>query len=108
MKIVLKADSLIYSVIDADGAVEAISADNSQAEAWLKNEADAVEQMVDEIVNDDDFIMCMTNTALEEHAYLEEAGEGVEWEYKGKRAEKIDGFLPQLTRDLLREIDNSF
>lgn len=106
MKIILKAESVIYAVMDAEGAVDAISADNTQAEAWLVGEAWAIEKMVDEIVNDEEFDPDMTNASLDEHAYLEE-GEGVVWEYQDKRAEKIDSFLPQLTRALIREIDSN-
>lgn len=106
VKIVLKAESLIYAVMDAEGAVDAISADNTQAEAWLGGEAWAIEKMVDEIVNDEEFDPDMTNATLDEHAYLEE-GDGEVWEYQGKRAEKIDVFLPQLTRALICEIDSN-
>ena len=106
MKIVLKAQDLIYSVIDAEGAVEAIAENNSKADAWLVGAAYAVEKMVDEIVNDDDFVPDMTNTTFDEHAYLEN-GEGKVWEYKGKRASDIDTFLPLLKRDLIREINRN-
>ncbi|MDD6318529.1 MAG: hypothetical protein PUA61_06745 [Succinatimonas hippei] len=104
MKLVFDAEEVIYAVLDSCEAVEAICKDYKQADAWLGGEAWGIEDMVCEFVKSEDFDQ--DDPTFYEHAYFEE-GEGVEWEYKGKRADKIDAFLPQLQRDLFNELDDS-
>ena len=104
MKLVFDAEEVIYAVLDSCEAVEAICKDYKQADAWLGGEAWGIENMVCEFVKSEDFDQ--DDPTFYEHAYFEE-GEGVEWEYKGKRADKIDAFLPQLQRDLFNELDDS-
>lgn len=104
VKIVYKAEELVWDVLDCIEAKEELEEDNSRARAWLESEAYAVPEMVRNIIDAPEFNPDMTNAALNEHAYFEE-GEGEVWEMNGKRSESVDAFLAALEAKLLRELD---
>ena len=106
MKIVYKAEELMWGVLDCPEAQEELLEDSSKARQWLEGEAFGLQEEVHQRLDSPDYDPDMiVNIEGEEPSYYTEDGEGEVWEYRGKRSESVDAFLPALEAKLLRELD---